>query len=124
MVFQESVYAQRVASDGGLNPPTGIRPIDLPRSIPLLLLPNTPNPFGTETNLTFELSQPSDVTLEIYDVNGRRVFFTRLRDVPRGVNQYSFDSRNQDGQLLPSGVYFAKMTAGRASQTRKIVIAR
>ncbi|NIM20108.1 MAG: T9SS type A sorting domain-containing protein [Candidatus Latescibacteria bacterium] len=40
------------------------------------------------------------------------------------MNSYSYDGRNKDGQLLPSGVYFYRVKAGTYSATKKMVILR
>lgn len=119
------VYAQQVSADGNLGEvPTGIptRPPDLAPG--LTLYPNAPNPFATRTKLTFEISSSSNVTLEIFDVTGRRVFLERLSDVPAGLRSYSFDGRDWEGRPLASGLYFARVTAGTATRTQKMVITR
>ncbi len=118
------VYAQRVDSSGALTVPTGIKD-ELNRPPQLLtVFPNTPNPFGRETRLVFELSRPSDVTIEIFDVTGRRVFFTKMADVSPGNRSYLFDGRDLAGRALPAGVYLYRVKAGKAVQTRKLVIVR
>jgi hypothetical protein len=41
-----------------------------------------------------------------------------------GWRTVAFDGRDDGGRLLPSGVYFCRVTAAGASVTRKIVLAR
>jgi hypothetical protein len=104
-----------VATGIGDSPPT-------PAS--LLVLPNAPNPFGTTTELAFWLPSVSDVTLEVYDVAGRRVYKRRLSQMGEGWQRVPFDGRDDAGRLLPSGVYFYRVEASAMTATRKMVINR
>ena len=114
------VYAQRVDSTGGLTTPT-----EIPSAQGTLrVLPNVPNPFNALTVLPFELASPSNVRIDIFDVAGRRVFSLKLGERPKGVNHVVLSVEYASGKRLPSGVYFAKVSAGRETQTRKLVIAR
>ena len=83
------------------------------------LRPAYPNPFNPETNLTFELTVSSVVSLAVFDINGREV--ANLGDgwYPAGIHEMTFDASQ-----LPSGVYFARLTAGNHSQTQKLLLIR
>ena len=98
---------------GSSTPPTGIA-----------LRANIPNPFTTTTRLLIGLSASSDVTVEIYDVVGRRVRRIVSMNVPAGEHSVSFDGRDDMARLLPSGVYFYRVTAGGKTATNRMVIAR
>jgi len=78
---------------------------------------NVPNPFNPVTVVSYAVAQPTHVTIVIYDIAGREV--TRLvdDDVAPGRYQATFDARG-----LASGIYFARMTAGRFTETRKLVL--
>ena len=68
---------------------------------------NYPNPFNPSTTLTFTLGSPTPVTVEVFDVLGRRVAV--LLDgtlLEAGEHRITFDAAG-----LPAGVYFARMTA-------------
>ena len=82
-----------------------------------ILHPSYPNPFNPETNLTFDLPAAGNVSLVIYDVNGREI--VRLVDGWRqaGVYEAAFNASS-----LSSGVYFARLQAGNFQQTRKIIL--
>ena len=82
-----------------------------------ILHPSCPNPFNPFTNLTFNLPEASEVSLIIYDIQGREV--ARLMDgfLPPGIHQRTFDGSN-----LPSGIYFARLQAGDFSQVKKMVL--
>jgi transposase InsO family protein len=117
------IYAQRVDSLGGLTVPTGIdTQRDLRSSFHFLFTAPSPPSGGAE--FRFELSCPADVRLEIFDVVGRRVFATVLRDQPGGSSRYVFDGRDDEGHVLPSSVYFVRAVAGGTERTLKVVIVR
>ena len=91
------------------------------------LLPNYPNPFNPETWIPYQLSQESEVSLEIYDGQGHLV--RRLQLGWKDAGYYTtateaiyWDGRNTNGESVSSGVYFYRLQAGNFSQTRKMVI--
>ena len=68
---------------------------------------NFPNPFNPSTTIQFALSEPSQVSIQVFDVNGRRVR-TLINEESRTSGQHaiSFDASN-----LASGVYFYRINA-------------
>ena len=72
----------------------------------------------------FGLPAPSDVVVDIYDVAGRRVATSRETQRAAGAGELRFDGRDAAGRLLPSGVYFYRISAAGQSQVRKMVILR
>ena len=80
---------------------------------------NYPNPFNPATNITFQVPVNSRVTLEVYDVIGRRVL-TLVDDImDAGYHQVTFD-----GTRMASGVYLYRMQAGDFVQTRKLMLVK
>ena len=93
------------------------------------LLPNYPNPFNPETWIPYQLATPADVTLTIYDIQGRVVRNLDLGHQPIGIYQIRsraahWDGRNAVGEPVASGVYFYTLTAGDFTATRKMLIAK
>ncbi|RJP78877.1 MAG: T9SS C-terminal target domain-containing protein [Candidatus Zixiibacteriota bacterium] len=76
-----------------------------------------PNPFNPVTCLSFNLPQGAKVSLQIFDVSGRRVahLVDGWRDA--GSHQAAFD-----GSGLASGVYLYRLTAERYSAQGKIML--
>ncbi len=87
-----------------------------------VLAQNTPNPFRTATTIRFTLSAPGPVALSILDVQGRLV--RRLVDEarPAGAHEAVWDGRRDTGEPAGAGVYFYRLSAAGASQTRKLVM--
>jgi hypothetical protein len=88
---------------------------ELPEKISLWQ--NYPNPFNPTTTIKFGLPQEERVTIEVYDVLGRRVATLARDSYPAGVHQVVFNARN-----YASGVYFVRMVAGKQIETRKMTL--
>ena len=85
------------------------------------LHPAYPNPFNPFTNLSFTLPEAMNYTLRIHNVTGQLV--RRYEDMGSvGLNTITWDSKDDSGVEVASGVYFYKLTAGDFSATEKMVI--
>ena len=101
--------------------------VEAPPPKETVLLANYPNPFNPETWIPYQLSDPAEVTVSIYSVDGKLVRTLELGQVPAGIYQSRsraayWDGRNAQGESVASGVYFYTLTAGDFSATRKMVI--
>ncbi|HEX5132440.1 MAG TPA: FlgD immunoglobulin-like domain containing protein [Candidatus Krumholzibacteria bacterium] len=88
------------------------------------LLPVSPNPFNPDTRIRFTLAGPDEVTLRIYDVHGRLVTTVVEGVQAQGLHEIPWDGSDASGRALPSGVYFAALSADRRVFTQKLVILR
>jgi hypothetical protein len=89
----------------------------------LSMLQNAPNPATTETDIRYGLPRDSDVTIELFDVMGRRVFEDRLSNVPRGWQSYRLDVTGRNSPLR-SGVYFVRVSGAGAARANRMIILR
>jgi flagellar hook assembly protein FlgD len=62
------------------------------------------------------------VNLVIYDTSGREVRTLVDEILPGGRSQAVWDGRDNSGKRLPSGVYFASLTAGGMTEAHKIIM--
>jgi hypothetical protein len=90
----------------------------------LTLLQNHPNPFRGSTEFRVGLPEAGSVTLEVFDVSGRRVWEQQIAELAAGWHSIPFDGNEQGGRNLPSGVYFCRVSALGVSQRLKLVIQR
>ena len=98
--------------------------VPLPSLARLEVGANTPNPFASVTTLRIGLPQAGAVSIEVFDVAGRRVA-SRREAGGAGWNAIPFDGRGDSGRALASGVYFYRVTtAAGETVTRKLVIQR
>jgi hypothetical protein len=86
---------------------------------------NVPNPFNPRTMIRFSVQPPGGVaSLVIYDVVGRRVVSLLDNENVSGTKTAWWDGRGERGQIVPSGVYFYRLTVGRVNTTRKMILLR
>jgi len=83
-----------------------------------MLEPNYPNPFNPSTIIAYELPEPANVALIVYNLQGREV-----RRLPQGIQppgRYRLDFGARD---LASGIYIYRLEAGpfQASRTMHLV---
>jgi hypothetical protein len=80
----------------------------------------SPNPTYSTTTISYEMTQPGDVLLAVYDVHGVEV----LRQ-SEGVRQIGANSTAFDATELSNGVYYYRiMVDGVTSISGKVVVAR
>ena len=96
-------------------------------SVESALLANYPNPFNPETWIPYQLSEPANVTVSIYSVNGALVRRLALGHQAAGTYRSRsraayWDGRNDFGERVASGLYFYTFTAGDFTATRKMLI--
>lgn len=77
----------------------------------------SPNPFNLETTISFLLPYASRVTLSVYDLSGRLV-----TNLVNGWREKGDHAITLSGADLPSGLYFAQLTAGNLQQVQKLVL--
>jgi hypothetical protein len=75
------------------------------------LLQNFPNPFNPETWLPYELANPAEVTINIYNLKGQIVRTLHLGTKPAGFylaksKAAHWSGRTQTGEPAASGLYF------------------
>jgi hypothetical protein len=105
-------------------PPPPPPPPPEPPTLTLLLTP-WPQPFRDLVKIPYDLAEPAQVDLAVFDLRGRRV--ANVWRGPRSAYHYDdlwWDGRDTDGRLLPSGVYFIRMDAGGTVSSRRIVRVR
>lgn len=78
-----------------------------------------PNPFNPSTTLTFTLSAACPVTLEVFNVLGRKVYGKDFGRMSAGEHRQQFDATE-----FASGIYFARVQAGNAVRVHKMMVLR
>ncbi len=87
---------------------------------------NYPNPAKVITTFKFDLPARvggTRVTLEVYDLSGRRVATVLDENLAPGRYERRWDCSSESGQKLPAGVYVYRLRAGANVATRKVVVA-
>lgn len=78
---------------------------------------NYPNPFNPETRIEYNLIQPGNVTLKIYDVLGREVMVLLNKEQSAGSHYIIFN-----GSRLSSGIYYYRIQSGNFIETKKMLL--
>ncbi|MEJ2720863.1 MAG: FlgD immunoglobulin-like domain containing protein [bacterium] len=83
---------------------------------------NTPNPFNPTTTISFTLPESTPAMLSIYDVAGALVRTLMDETVAAGYQKRTWDGKDDRGEQVSSGVYFYRLTAGKRTLTKKMVL--
>ena len=99
------------------NLPTGVPGVD--ETIPgqFKLYQNYPNPFNPATTIEYEISQPSLVSLKIFNILGEDIATLVAEQQSPGKYTIQWNAEN-----LPSGIYLYQLTAGDFSKTKKLML--
>lgn len=79
-----------------------------------------PNPFNPSTTVSFSLSGPASVELDIYNLKGQRVRRLEARNFPAGNHSTLFDGKDDTGSDLSTGIYLLRMRYAGRILTRKL----
>jgi len=92
--------------------------------IQFTLFQNYPNPFNSATIIKYALpAGEHQVKLIIYDLMGHQIrTLVNNENQQAGVYQISWKGRDDDGNVVASGVYFYRLQAGNQFFIKKIVL--
>jgi outer membrane protein assembly factor BamB len=92
---------------------------------PVRLGAAAPNPSPGSTRIPFELSGSAEVTVELFDVGGRRVRRLVAGEVfGVGGHAVTWDGRTDGGREAPAGVYHYVLNVEGRREARRLVISR
>jgi hypothetical protein len=110
--------------EGPLSFPEFATSIDEPQTVPssFILHQNYPNPFNPGTTIQFGLHKKDYVELAVFDILGRKV--TTLVDgiVSAGEHYVYWDGATATDKILPSGIYFYRLSSTGHTITRKMLL--
>lgn len=101
---------------------TGVEFVDNEIPETFELAQNYPNPFNPSTEVRFSIPKAANVRLEVYDVTGRVVATLVNGSLTAGNHQVTWNGRGLNGELVSSGVYLYRITAGSFVATKKMVL--
>lgn len=82
---------------------------------PVLLDQNFPNPFRSATTFGFFIPDKANVTMEVYDINGRMIARILSETLSEGKHQVLWEA------TIPSGVYYYSLTVNSVRLIRKMI---
>jgi len=81
-----------------------------------------PNPFNPRVTLSYSLSTASAVELTVYDVRGRVVRTLVSGRQTAGEHTATWGGKDDAGQAVASGIYFARFDGGGVVQSQRMVL--
>ena len=86
---------------------------------------NYPNPFNPTTSFSFSLPQGADVSINIYNLLGKKVASVFNDYAKPGTYTATWDGKDINGASLPSGLYIYELDAGiYFKQTKKMTLVK
>lgn len=110
-----------------LNEGSGVTDVDGKSNVvPLMydLGDNYPNPFNPTTAISYSVPVSNNVNIQIFNELGQKVRTLVDRYVTAGTYQAVWDGTNDKGAVVPSGIYFYKMTSSHFSTVKKMILSK
>ena len=85
---------------------------------------NAPNPFNSETVLSYFLHAPGPARLEVFALTGQRVAVLQQGPQQAGYHRLHWDARDDAGRSVASGMYLYRLVTDEAVLTRKLMLLR
>jgi len=83
---------------------------------------NYPNPFNPTTTIAFSLPEPCHATLTIYNTIGQKVTTIVNQFYPEGTHEVNWNSQDDYGKRVSSGIYFYKLETDVFTDTKKMIL--
>jgi hypothetical protein len=83
---------------------------------------NYPNPFNPVTNITYDIPEVAQVTLDIYNVSGQKVRTLAQGQHEPGRYRIQWNATNDYGNPLSSGMYIYRIHAGDFISVKKLIL--
>jgi len=100
---------------------TGVQAVTVNEVADFRLGQNYPNPFNPTTTIEYELTNDSQVVLQVYNLLGQQTRTLVNQSQPPGMHSAVWDGRNDLGQMTSSGIYIYRLQVGSFTQTRKMI---
>jgi len=116
---------EQVDLDGSLTRSSAVEVILGARQMPLPTEFATnvyPNPFNPSTTISYDLPSDALVSIVIYDALGQEIRRLVSKQTIAGRYQIQWDSRDNRGRSVGSGVYIAQVEAGSFSHSQKTLL--
>jgi len=88
------------------------------------LYQNYPNPFNPKTTIKYFIPYSTEITLIIFDLLGGKIRTLVRNEMQNGNYRMMWDGKNDNGDLVGSGIYFYVLEFGNSKLSKKMVLVR
>ena len=85
---------------------------------------NYPNPFNPSTTIEIQLAETNNLIVSIFDVTGRLINTLVSNKLEAGLYSVDWNGKDQNGRLVPTGVYIMKVVSGKNNHNQKIAFVK
>ena len=94
-------------------------------SAPKFALMALPNPSSDRISISFSLPAAGRVSLDVFDISGRRVRSLIDGQLPTGAHEMTWNGDNAHGNTVAAGTYFLRLTSSHGEQlTKRVTLVR
>jgi hypothetical protein len=102
--------------DSTINPQSVVQPIT---DVSLAIYPN---PFFSQTNISYSIPSKGNAELEIFNIKGQKVFAISLKEKVAGQHSIIWNGKDSYGNPCSSGVYFCKLQFNNRNVSKKLIL--
>jgi photosystem II stability/assembly factor-like uncharacterized protein len=111
------IYEVSIPDTGG-----GAQNVGLSRILRTALYQNRPNPFKSNTVISFSLAKESKVSCLIFDASGRKVRTIVNDKLQPGHYNLKWDGKDNHNRKLAQGIYFYRLQTEDFKDTKKTIL--
>ena len=86
------------------------------------LYQNYPNPFNPVTIINYKIKNKIYISIDIYDLKGNHIKSLLSKEMIAGSHKVQWDSKNEKGLKVPSGVYVYTIKSNILSSSKKMIL--
>jgi hypothetical protein len=81
-----------------------------------------PNPFTDQTTVRFKLEKETNVSIDIFSLDGRKIATLIDSEMQAGEHTVKWDGTSTNGQKLSTGIYICTLKTNSVIATQKIIL--
>ncbi|MFQ5751696.1 MAG: T9SS type A sorting domain-containing protein, partial [bacterium] len=85
-------------------------------------LPTYPNPFNTQTTISFDLSERKEIELNIYNLQGQLIKKLVKNTFLAGKHQIQWNGTDEQNRPVVNGIYFIRLHSNTQDATAKLIL--
>lgn len=118
----EAIYLDNIliidSSISGVEEKQEVHSLTVPESF--VMASNYPNPFNSQTQISYSIAENAFVELSIYNMIGEKQITLVHQEMTQGQHEISWNGMNANGKEVPSGMYLYKLDARTPNATHSV----